>query len=139
MGDIHSTFQNEKIAEDYLLKALQLYREFGDLEGEIQVLGSLAYLCDVSGRHKEAVAYMRREIAKYATPREEENKAIVQRRKGLVALVEFRFETAKEYLKATVRTSQQLGLEHHRIWALNLLSRIYFYLGEGDLSGSGLQ
>ena len=132
LGDIHSTFQNEKIAEDYLLKALQLYREFGELDGEIQVLGSLAYLCDVSGRHKEAVAYMRREIAKYATPREEENKAIVQRRKGLVALVEFRFETAKAHLKATVRTSEQLGLEHHRIWALNLLSRIYFYLGDLD-------
>ena len=136
LGDIHSTFQNKKKAEDYLLKALQLYREFGELDGEIQVLGSLAYLCDVSGRHKEAVAYMRREIAKYATPREGKNKAIVQRRKGLVALVEFRFETAKKYLEATVKTSQQLGLEHYRIWALNFLQRVYFYLGNLDRTES---
>ena len=112
------------------MKALQLYCELDDPEGEIQVLGSLAYLYDVSGRHKEAVAYMRLEIEKYATPGEGKNKAIVQRRKGLVALVEFRFETAKEYLEATVKTSQKLGLEHSRIWALNFLQRVYFYLGK---------
>ena len=136
LGDIHSTFQKKKIAEEHLLKALQLYCELDDPEGEIQVLGSLAYLYDVSGRHKEAVAYMRLEIEKYATPGEGKNKAIVQRRKGLVALVEFRFETAKEYLEATVKTSQKLGLEHSRIWALNFLQRVYFYLGEGDLAES---
>ena len=45
----------------------------------------------------------------------------------------FRFKTAQKHLEATVKTSQQLGLEHHRIWALNLLSRVYFYVGEHDL------
>ena len=59
-----------------------------------------------------------------------QNKAIVQGREGLIALVGFRFETAKGYLESVVKISQQLGLEHHRIWALNLLQRVYFYLGE---------
>ncbi len=132
IGGIHTVLQQGKIAEDYLLKALQLCRELDDLDGEIQALGILAYLCDVCGRHKEAVAYMRREIKKYATLGEAQNKAIVQGREGLIALVGFRFETAKKYLEATVKTSQKLGLEHYRIWALNLLQRVYFYLGNLD-------
>ncbi len=129
-GSIHSVLQHREIAEKYMLEALQLYRELGDLEGEIQTLGSLAHLCDVSGRHEEAIAYMHLEIEKYATLRGDQNKAIVQGRKGLIALVGFRFEMAKEHMEATVKISQQLGLEHHRIWALNLLQRIYFYLGD---------
>ena len=114
-GGIHSLDQRGETAEEYMLQALQLYRELGDLDGEIQALGSLAYLCDVCGRHEEAVAYMRREIKKYATLGEAQNKAIVQGREGLIALVGFRFETAKGYLESVVKISQQLGLEHHRI------------------------
>ena len=129
-GSIHSVLQHGEIAEEYMLEALQLYRELGDLDGEIQTLGSLAYMCDVSGRHEEAIAYMRREIEKYATLGEAQNKAVLQRREGLFALVRFRFKTAKSHLEATVRTAQQLGLEYHRIWALNLLQRVYFYLGD---------
>ena len=129
-GIIHSGLQHGEIAEEYMLEALQLYRELGDLEGEIQVLSSLSYLCDVSGRHKEAIAYMRRELKRYAALGEAQNNAIVQVREGVVALVEFRFETAKAHLEATIKTSQQLGLEHYRIRALNLLQRVYFYLGD---------
>ncbi len=129
-GIIHSGLQHGEIAEEYMLEALQFYRELGDLEGEIQALGGLAYLCDVSGRHKEAIAYMRQEMAKYAMLGDAQNKAIVQVREGMVALVEFRFETAKVHLEATIKTSQQLGLEHYRIRALNLLQRVYFYLGD---------
>ena len=130
LGELHSVLQHREIAEKYMLEALRLYREMGGLEGEIQALGSLAYLCDVSGRHEEAIAYMRREMAKYAMLGEAQNMAIVQVREGVVALVEFRFETAKAHLEAAVRTSQQLGLEHYRIRALNLLQRVYFYLGD---------
>ncbi|MCY3680990.1 MAG: sigma 54-interacting transcriptional regulator [Gemmatimonadetes bacterium] len=129
-GIIHSVLQHGGIAEKYMLEALRLYRELDDLDGEIQVLSSLAHLCDVSGRHKEAIAYMYREIEKHRALEEAQNKAIVQVREGVVALVEFRFETAKEHLKAAVRTSQKLGLEHYRIRALNLLQRVYFYLGD---------
>ena len=39
-------------------------------------------------------------------------------------------------MEATVKTSQQPGLEHHRIWALNLLQRVYFYLGDLDYAES---
>ena len=49
-----AVLQHGEVAEDYMLKALRLYHELGDLDGEIQALGSLAYLCDVSGRHEEA-------------------------------------------------------------------------------------
>ena len=129
-GIIHSVLQHGEIAEKYMLEALQLYRELDDLDGEVQVLSSLAHLCDVSGRHKEAIAYMYREIEKHHALEEAQNKAIVQVRESVVALVEFRFETAIEHLKSAVRTSQQLGLEHHRIWALNLLPRVYFYLSD---------
>ena len=129
-GGIHSVLQHREIAEKYMLEALRLYRELGDLDGEIQALGSLAYLCDVSGQHEEAIAYMRLEIEKYAILEEVQNKAIVQEREGMAALVGFRFETAKEHLKAAVKISQQQGLEHHSIWALNLLQRVYFYLGD---------
>ena len=133
-GVIHSVLQHGEVAEEYMLEVLQLYRELGDLEGEIQALGSLAHLCDVSERHEEAIAYMRREIEKYAALGEAQNKAIVQGREGMVALVEFRFETARAHVEAAISTSQQPGLEHHRIWLLNLLPRVYFYLGEGDLA-----
>ncbi len=126
-GIIHSVLQHGGIAEKYMLEALRLYREMDDLDGEIQALRSLAYLCDVSGRHKEAIAYMRREMAKYAMLGDTQNKAIVRVREGMVALVAFRFETAKVHLEATVRISQQPGLEHHRIGALNLLQRVYFF------------
>ena len=129
-GSIHSVLQHGAIAEEYMLEALRLYRELDDLDGEIQALGGLAYLCDVSGRHEEAIAYMRREIEKYATLGEAQNKAVLQRREGLFALVGFRFKTAKSHLEATVKTAQQLGLEYHQIWALNLLVRVYFYLGD---------
>ena len=129
-GSIHSVLQHGEIAEEYMLEALQLYRELNDLDGEIQALGGLAHLCDVSGRHEEAIAYMRREIEKYATLGEAQNKAVLQRREGLFALVGFRFKTAKAHLEATVKTAQQPGLEYHRIWALNLLARVYFYLGD---------
>ena len=128
-GGIHSVLQQQEIAEKYVLEALSLYRELGDLESEIQVLGILAYLCDVSGRHKEAIAYMRREIEKRHALKDPQNEVFIQRRKGLVALMEFRFATAKARMEATVETSQQFGLEHHSIWALNLLQRTYFYLG----------
>ena len=133
-GSIHSVLQHREEAEDYMLEALRLYRELGDLGGEIQALDSLAHLCDVSGRHEEAIAYMRREIEQYTMLGEAQNKAIVQGREGLIALVGFRFETAKGYLESVVKISQQLGLEHHRIWALNLLSRVYFYLGKCDIA-----
>ena len=55
---------------------------------------------------------------------------------GLVALIEFRFETAKGYLETAVKTFKQLGLEHHRLWALNLLQRVYFYLSDFNLAES---
>ena len=82
-------FNTGEIAEEYMLKALQLYRESDDLDGEIQALGSLAYLCDVSERHEEAIAYMRREIEKYTTwsGKIHKMKFIIQGREGMVALV----------------------------------------------------
>ena len=129
-GIIHSVLQHGEIAEEYMLKALQLYRELDDLDGEIQALGSLAYLCDVSGRHEEAIAYIRREIEKRRGLEDSQNEVFIQGREGMVALVEFRFEIAKEHLEATVKTSQQPGLEYHRIGALNLLARVYLYLGD---------
>ena len=131
-GGIHSVLQHSEIAEGYMLEALRLYRKLDDFEGEIQALSSLAYLCDVSGRHEEAIAYMRREIEKYSTLGKGQNKAIVQGREGLVALIGFRFEMAKGYLETAVKTFKQLGLEHHRIWTLNFLQRVYFYLGDLD-------
>ena len=130
IGGIHGMLQHGEIAEEYMLEALQLYRELDNLDGEIQALSSLAYLCDVSGRHEEALAYMRREIEKRRVLGDPKNKAFLQVREGQAALVEFRFETANEHLKASVRASQQLGLEYHRIWALNSLPRVYFYLGD---------
>ena len=129
-GIIHSVLQHGEIAEEYMLKALRLYRELDDLDGEIQTLSSLAHLCDVSGRHKEAIAYMCREIEKYAALGEAKNKAIVQGRESQAALVKFRFEIAKARLETTVKTSQHLGFEHHRIGVLNLLPRVYFYLSD---------
>ena len=62
-----------------MLEALRLYRELGDFDGEIQALGSLAHLCDVSGRHEEAVAYMRREIEKYAMLGDPQNEGFYTR------------------------------------------------------------
>ena len=129
-GIIHSVLQHGGIAEKYMLEALRLYREMDDLDGEVQVLSSLAHLCDVSGRHKEAIAYMRREIEKHRALKEAQNKAILQVREGMVALVAFRFETAQEHLKVAVKTSQELEFEHYRIGTLNLLSRVYFYLND---------
>ena len=130
IGGIHGVLQHGEIAEEYMLEALRFYRELDDLEGEIQTLGGLAYLCDVSGRHKEAIAYMRREIEKRHVLMEPQKDAFIQGREGQAALMGFQFETAKAHLKAAVKTSQQFGLEHHRIWALNLLQRVYFYLGD---------
>ncbi len=63
-GSIHSVLQHGEIAEEYMLVALRLYRELGDLNGEMQALNSLSYLCDVSGRHKEAADYIRQYIKK---------------------------------------------------------------------------
>ena len=91
---------------------------------------SLAYLCDVSGQHEKAIAYMRREIKKRHVLGDPQNEAFIQGREGQTALVGFRFETAKGYLETAVKTFKQLELEHHRIWALNLLQRVYFYLGD---------
>ncbi len=136
LGDIHSVFQDSKIAEDYLLKALRLYRELDDLDGEIQTLVGLAYLHDMSGRHEEAVTYMRREIEKRRMLGDPQNEAFIQGREGQAALVGFRFETAKGYLETAVKTFRQLGLEHHRTWALNFLPRVYFYLNNFNLAES---
>ncbi len=133
-GGIHSLDRRGGIAEECMLEALRLYRELGDFEGEIQALGILAYLCDVSGRHKDAIAYMRREIEKRSMLGDPQNEAFIQGREGQAALVGFRFETAKGYLETAVKTFRQLGLAHHRLWALNLLQRVYFYLGERDRS-----
>ena len=128
IGGVQSLLQRRKVAEDYMLDALLLYSELGDCDGEIQALGSLAYLCDVSGRHEEAIAYMSREIEKRRALGDPQNQAFMQGRKGQIALVEFRFETAKSYLETAVKAFKQPGLEHHRLWALNLLPRVYFYL-----------
>ncbi len=129
-GEIHSALQYGEIAEEYMLEALQLYHKLGDREGEIQALGSLAYLCDVSERHKDAIAYMRREIEKRSMLGDPQNEAFIQGREGQAVLVEFRFETAKGYLETAVKAFKQPSLEHHRIWALNLLPRVYFYLSD---------
>ena len=131
-GGIHSLDQRGEIAEEYMLEALRLYRELDDVDGEIQALGSLAYLCDVSGRHEEAIAYMRREIEKRHVLGGPQKEAFIQWREGQAALVEFRFETAKARMEAAVKTSQKLGFEHHRIGVLNSLQRVYFYLGDLD-------
>ena len=130
IGGVQSLLQHGEVAEDYMLKALRLYRECDDLDGEIQALGSLAYLCDVSGQNEEAIAYMRREIEKRRVLGDPQNEAFIQGRKGQIALVGFQFETAKGYLETAVKAFKQLGLEHHRLWALNLLQRVYFYLGD---------
>ena len=128
-GGIHSLDQLGEIAEESMLQALRLYRELGDFYGEIQTLGSLAYLYDVSGRHDEAVAYMCREIEKRRVMMGPQKDVFIQGREGQAALMGFRFETAKVHLESAVRTSQQLRFEHYRIGALNLLQRVYFYLG----------
>ena len=129
-GVIHSVLQHREIAKEYMLEALQLYRELDDFDGEIQTLGGLAYLCDVSGQHEEAIAYMHREIEKRRALKDPQNEVFIQRRKGLVTLMGFRFGIAKARMEAAVKISQQPGLEHHRIWVLNLLQRVYFYLGD---------
>ncbi len=129
-GSIHILDQRGEIAEEYMLQALRLYQELSDLDGEIQTLGSLAYLCDVSGRHEEAVAYMLQEIEKRRVLREPQREAFLKGREGQVELIGFRFKTAIAHLKEAIKTSQQPGFEHHRIGALNLLPRIYFYLGD---------
>ena len=134
IGGIHSVLQHRKIAEEYMLDALRLYRELGDFEGEIQALGSLAYLCDMSGRHEEAIAYMRREIEKLRVLMDPQKDAFIQGREGQVALIGFRFQTAKGYLETAVKSFGQGRLEHHRIWVLNFLQRVYFYLGDLDLA-----
>ena len=135
-GGIHSLDRRGEIAEEYMLEALQLYQKLGDIDGEIQALVSLAYLCDVSERHKEAIAYMRREIEKRRMLGDPQNEAFIQGREGQAALVGFRFETAKGYLETAVKTFRQLGLEHHRTWALNFLPRVYFYLNNFNLAES---
>ncbi len=135
-GEIHSALQYGEIAEEYMLEALQLYQKLGDREGEIQALGSLAYLCDVSERHKDAIAYMRREIEKRSMLGDPQNEAFIQGREGQAVLVKFRFETAKGYLETAVKAFKQPSLEHHRIWALNLLPRVYFYLNNFNLAES---
>ncbi len=135
-GGIHSLDRRGEIAEEYMLEALQLYQKLGDIDGEIQALVSLAYLCDVSERHKDAIAYMRREIEKRRMLGDPQNEAFIQGRKGQAALVGFRFETAKGYLETAVKTFRQLGLEHHRTWALNFLPRVYFYLNNFNLAES---
>ncbi len=127
IGGIHGMLQQGEIAEEYMLEALRLYRELDDLDGEIQALSSLAYLCDVSGRHEEAIVYMRREIEKRHMLTDPQKDAFIQGRKGQAALMGFQFETAKGYLETAVKTFKQL--EHHRLWPLNLLQRVYFYLG----------
>ncbi|MYB57728.1 MAG: protein kinase [Gemmatimonadetes bacterium] len=129
LGEIRSVTHHGEIAEEYMLKALQLYRELGDLDGEIQALGILAYLCDVSGRHEEAIAYMRREIEKRRVLEDPQQNTFIQGREGQAALMGFRFEIAKGYLETAVKAFKQPGLEHHRLWALNLLPRVYFFLG----------
>ena len=134
IGGIHSVLQHREVAEEYMLEALRLYRGLDDLDGEIQALSSLSYLCDVSGRHEEAIAYMRREIENHRALEYPQREAFIQGREGQAALIGFRFETAKAHLEAAVKTSQQLGFGHHRIGALNLLTRVYFYLGECDLA-----
>ena len=130
IGGVHGVLQQGEIAEEYMLEALRLYRELDDLDGEIQALSSLAYLCDVSGRHEEAIAYMRREIEKRRVLMDPQKDAFIQVREGQAALMGFKFETAKEHLKVAVRTSQQLRIEYHRIGVLNLLQRVYFYTGD---------
>ncbi len=130
MGGIQCLLQHREVAEDYMLEALRLYQELGDLDGEIQTLGSLAYLCDVSGQNEEAITYMHREIEKRRMLGDPQNEAFIQGRKGQVALIGFQFETAKGYLETAVKTFKQLGLAHHRLWAHNILQRVYFYLGD---------
>ena len=136
IGNVQSLLQNRKVAEDYMLEALRLYRELSDLDGEIRALSSLAHLCDVSGRHEEAIAYIRREIEKRHMLKDQQNEAFIQGREGQAALVGFRFQTAKGYLETAVKTFRQPGLEHHRLWALNLLQRVYFYLSDLNLAES---
>ena len=135
-GEIHSVLQHGEVAAEYMLEALQLYQKLGDIDGEIQALGSLAYLCDVSGQNEEAIAYMRREIEKRRMLGDPQNEAFIQGREGQAALVGFRFETAKGYLETAVKAFKQPGLEHHRTWALNLLPRVYFYLNNFNLAES---
>ena len=132
-GEIHSVLQHGEIAEEYMLEALQLYRETGDFDGEIQALSSLSYLCDVSERHKDAADYVRQYIEKQRKrDTDAHNQTDVQRSEGQLALIEFRFEIARVHLEEVLRTSQQVGFEHHRMGILNLLQRVYFYLGECD-------
>ncbi len=134
-GSIHSVLQHGKIAEEYMLEALRLYRELGDFDGEIQALSSLSYLCDVSERHKDAADYVRQYIKKQQKRNADaHNQTDVQKSEGQLALIEFRFEIARVHLEEVLRTSQQVGFEHHRIGTLNLLARVYFYLGECDLA-----
>ena len=134
-GGLHSVLQHGEIAEEYMLEALRLYRELGDFNGEIQALNGLAYLCDVSGRHKEAADYVRQYIKKQRKrDADAHNQTDVQKAEGQLALIEFRFEIARLHLEAVFRTSQQFGFRHHRIGVLNLLVRVYFYLGECDLA-----
>ncbi len=130
IGGIYSLNRHGEVAEEYMLEALRLYRELDNFDGEIQILGGLAYLCDVSGRHEEAIAYMRREIEKRRVLMDPQDEVFIQVREGQTALMGFRFETAKGYLEIAVKTFKQRELEHQRIEALNLLQRIYFYLGD---------
>ena len=58
------------------------------------------------------------------------NQTDVQKSEGQLALIEFRFEIAREHLEAVFRTSQQVGFRHYRIGVLNSLQRVYFYLGD---------
>ena len=129
-GNIYIVLQHSEIAEEYMLDALRLYRKLGDVKGEIQALNSLSYLCDVSGRHKEAADYVRQYIKKQQKrDADAHNQTDVQKSEGQLALIEFRFEIARVHLEAVFRTSQQVGFRHHRIGVLNSLQRVYFYLG----------
>ena len=125
-------FDIGKLQKKYMLEALRLYRNW--VTSRVKFWGWVVWLICATcpGRHGEAIVYMRQEIEKRSTLKDPQNEVFIQRRKGLVALMGFRFETAKEYLEIAIKISRKIGLTHHRIWALNLLQRVYFYLGDLD-------
>ena len=72
IGDVKCLLQHGEVAAEYMLEALQLYRELGDLDGEIQALGSFGLFvrcvwserrsyCIYASRNREASCAARSE------------------------------------------------------------------------------
>lgn len=120
-------------------EALELYREMGDVDGEITVRANSGWVEHYRGDHVAAVENLSAVLGHYEGVGNVRNTAITRRGIALARTALRQFSEAAEAAEQALAEAEALGLQADTVRALNCLGWVCFEAGDNAVAAASYQ